>query len=219
MQKIVILFALFLTIGITAFFFKPTRGLIITSYNYLRPHLLPDGGEACIGQMNARGIIFTHLGDIRDGSCQIKNATRISKFSNTKINGKVTLSCQSAVKVDNWLKSISASSIQHIGAYNCRTQRTSSLISEHGYGTAIDITAINGALVGQDWRRPTLNGKILEKAFIKACEHFTNVVGPDDNSLHANHFHLDTGLGLGCHLKLFTSELPKKIQTIFGVDH
>jgi len=74
-------------------------------------------------------------------------------------------------------------------------------------------------LVGQDWGRQTLNGKILAKAFIQACEHFTNVVGPDDNSLHANHFHLDTGLGLGCHFKLFTSELPKKIQTIFGAAH
>ena len=219
MQKIVLLIALFLTIGITAFFFEPTRILIITSYNYVRPYLLPDGGEACIAQMNARGIIFKHLGDVRDGSCQIKNATRISKFSNTKINGKVTLSCQSAVKVDNWLQSISASSIQHIGAYNCRTQRTSALMSEHGYGTAIDITAIDGAMVGQDWGKQTSKGKILAQALAQACEHFTNVVGPDDNSLHANHFHLDTGLGLGCHFKLFTSEFPKKIQTIFGVDH
>ena len=219
MQKIVLLIALFLTIGITAFFFEPTRILIITSYNYVRPYLLPDGGEACIAQMNARGIIFKHLGDVRDGLCQIKNATRISKFSNTKINGKVTLSCQSAVKVDNWLQSISASSIQHIGAYNCRTQRTSALMSEHGYGTAIDITAIDGAMVGQDWGKQTSKGKILAQALAQACEHFTNVVGPNDNSLHANHFHLDTGLGLGCHFNLLTSELPKKIRTILGITH
>jgi len=92
-------------------------------------------------------------------------------------------------------------------------------MSEHGYGTAIDITAIDGAMVGQDWGKQTSKGKILAQALAQACEHFTNAVGPNDNSLHANHFHLDTGLGLGCHFNLLTSELPKKIRTILGTTH
>ena len=44
-------------------------------------------------------------------------------------------------------------------------------------------------------------GKKLKKVAESACEHFSNVLTPDTNSLHKNHFHFDNGFGNRCGAK------------------
>jgi hypothetical protein len=181
--------------------FIPTRNWLILGYNTVRPLTLDGGGPKCIEQLGQTQTKFRAMGDLKDGPCIIKDAVRVSAFSETAINSPLTLSCKTAVKVDEWLKQISAKSIKHIGAYNCRSLRTSLVLSEHGFGNALDVVEIDNASVRNDWRRIGQNGSVLSNAYQKACEIFDNVIGPNDNAAHKNHFHLDTGLGLGCSLK------------------
>ena len=179
----------------------PSQALAVAGYNKIRPLFLRGDGSDCIDKLRQSRVTFTPKGDQIDGRCVIKNAVRVTAFSKTKINSPVMLSCPTALVTDNWLKDIDAVDLEHIGAYNCRTQRNNKLMSEHSYGTAIDIVTLNGAKILEDWGASTSKGRFLSSAFTSACQHFSNVIGPDDNHLHKGHLHLDTGLGLGCAFK------------------
>lgn len=50
----------------------------------------------------------------------------------------------------------------------------------------------------------------MSSAQKQACDYFNNVVGPDDNRAHKDHFHLDLGPGVGC-LPLWAKRLRKTI--------
>ena len=94
-----------------------------------------------------------------------------------------------------------------MGSYNCRRQRNNGLVSEHSYGTAIDVAVIDSAILTRDWGKASDHGKTLNKAYENACKLFSNIITPDDNALHHDHFHLDTGFGFGCLLKPFRQSL------------
>ena len=103
-----------------------------------------------------------------------------------------------ALKLARFLAEIDAKNVVHLGSYNCRGRRGNSIISEHGYGLAIDISEIDGASVLEDWKGNGQSGQLLERAHQAACKYFSNVLTPDSNAAHKNHFHFDNGLGLGC---------------------
>ena len=111
-------------------------------------------------------------------------------------------------------------------AYQCRRRNNTidGKISEHGFANALDVTGFvlgNGKTISlsEDWPEVTAEQDIEEEAvgdvetgnegrFLKtardnACKHFTTVLGPDSNPLHADHFHLD----LGCHGKRCTYKI------------
>ena len=98
----------------------------------------------------------------------------------------------------NWLEEIEAKHITHMGTLNCRERRGSGLMSEHSFGVAIDISAIDGAVVSKHWKDKGIKGDTLRKAASVACKHFSNVLTPETNRLHHNHFHLDSGVGFQC---------------------
>ena len=169
-------------------------------YSMVRPTFLADGGANCIEALASLGITHTSLGNTSSGSCGIKNAVRITSFPSTQLSSPITVSCPFALKLNGFLNEIEAKEITHMGSYNCREIRGSSLLSEHSYGTAIDISHIDSASVLRDWRKPTNEGQILERANNAACDWFNNVLTPDTNAAHIDHFHLDSGFGLGCWL-------------------
>ena len=74
-------------------------------------------------------------------------------------------------------------------------------MSEHSFGMAIDVSAINGAVVSKHWKDKGSKGKKLRDAASAACKHFSNVLTPETNRLHHNHFHLDSGFGFQCDAK------------------
>ncbi len=167
-------------------------------YNQSRPSLISGGGEQCLKTLKAEGVDFVARGTRPNGQCTIKNAVKISSINGIKLRPTIEMNCKSALATSKWLADINAKTITHIGTFNCRTQRVSRMASEHSFGTAIDITSINGASVSEDWGEDTHKGRYLEKAHSSACQIFANVVGPDDNKAHRDHFHLDTGIGVGC---------------------
>ena len=74
-------------------------------------------------------------------------------------------------------------------------------MSEHSFGTAIDVSAIDGAVVSKHWKDKGSKGQKLREDLSVACKHFSNVLTPETNRLHHNHFHLDTGVGFRCDAK------------------
>ena len=202
-------------IGIAAIkLHNPSQDLVMTGYNKTRPLFLRGDGSDCIDKLRQSRVTFTPKGDQIDGHCVIKNAVRVTAFSKTKINSPVMLSCPAALVTDNWLRDIDAADLEHIGAYNCRTQRNNKLMSEHSYGTAMDIVTLNGAKIIEDWGASTSKGRYLNGAFTSACQHFSNVIGPDDNHLHKGHLHVDTGLGFGCTFKPLKQYLIEFVEKI-----
>lgn len=198
------------TISITTLYvFKEP---IIEIYNSTRPLVLSGGGEQCIAELKGKNVSFTELGDIGTQECPRLNAVRVNGFQNTKISSPFTLSCPTAKAVALWLDDIQAKSIKHMGTLNCRKRRGRSIYSEHSFGTAIDISHIDGASVKRDWGKSNSNGLTLAKATKSACKYFNNVLTPDSNKLHHDHYHLDTGLGLGCGLNKLTKIVFRAVR-------
>ena len=62
----------------------------------------------------------------------------------------------------------------------------------------IDISKVDGADIKADWGSNTFKGQRLAETAAIACKHFSNVLTPETDRAHHDHFHLDTGLGVGC---------------------
>mgnify|MGYP000050053151 CR=1 FL=1 len=183
---------------------------IIEIYNFARPKIISGGGDACISELSKTSIKYTLLDDIQEGQCLVKNPVRITKFSNTTISAPLVLNCKTALQTNDWLNEAKAKHIDHFGTYNCRTMRGSSVASEHSFGTAIDIAAIDGASVQRDWEKDTAKGALLRNAADVACSYFSNVITPIHNALHHDHLHLDMGYGTSC-MPAAVQNLEKKI--------
>ena len=87
-------------------------------------------------------------------------------------------------------------SIQTMGSYACRNVAGSNRRSAHARADAIDIAGF----VLEDGRRITVtegwDGSARERRFLRAvqrsaCRRFGTVLGPDYNSAHDDHFHLE----------------------------
>jgi hypothetical protein len=88
-------------------------------------------------------------------------------------------------------------SIETMGSYSCRTVAGTGRMSAHATADAIDI----GAFILEDGRRISVldhwhGGTQAEREFLRvvhrsACKRFGTVLGPDYNSAHENHFHVE----------------------------
>ena len=186
---------LLLVAGIAGKFFKQE---LVSAYNTYRPMLLDGGGEQCISELKERGVKFSFIGDTGSEACPIKNAVKVSGFKSTQPSSPFLLSCSTVLTLDDWLSENSIKSFSHLGTINCRKMRGRAFQSEHSYGTAIDITVVDGASVEKDWRKANAKGRRLADIASSACRHFTNALNPDTNRLHHNHFHFDNGFGGRC---------------------
>ena len=175
-----------------------SAAVFISLFNEVRPLLLSGGGENCLKELREAKVSFRALGDMDDGNCVIKNAVRVESFKDTQLSSSLLLSCPTVNNLAEFFDDIDAKKIHHLGSYNCRKISGSHLISEHGYGTAIDISEIDSASVLRDWGKKNEKGGILRIANTAACTKFSNILTPDSNKAHADHFHLDNGLGFGC---------------------
>ena len=195
-----ILFVTFF-VGIFVFILELYANLLSHSFNKIRVVFLKNGGQNCITELKKYSNDFNPLGTFSKKQCKVINAVKINSYKGTKLSGKLTLSCPTAVNVGKYFREIKAKNIVHMGSYNCRTIARSKIYSEHSYGTAIDIAAIDGAVLKKDWNNKTDKGRLLNNAYRVACKYFSNVLTPDTNLAHKNHFHFDNGFGPRCYLK------------------
>ena len=193
--RLILVFLILVVVGIIAEFIY---NIPSHSFNAFRYYTLYGGGERCLKDLEEYTNDFVPLGTFERGHCKVKNAVRISSYKNTKLSEDLTLSCPTAVEVGEYFDEIKAEYIEHMGTYNCRTIANSKVMSEHSYGTAIDISNINGASVKLDWNNDNEKGKILSNAYKVACNYFSNIITPDTDKAHHDHFHLDNGYGRKC---------------------
>ena len=184
----------FIAVGLTSLLSSD----LIRLFNAYRPTLLTGGGEQCISSLRERGVKFRTLGNQGSDICPVMNAVRVEGFENIVASSPFILSCPTALKLTNWLQDAQVKSFSHMGTVNCRKMRGSGFLSEHSFGTAIDISMLDGAVVKTDWGEDTEKGRRLLDAAGLACKHFSNVLTPETDRAHHDHFHFDNGIGLNC---------------------
>lgn len=119
------------------------------------------------------------------------------------------LRCPMIPQVDRWVAlSVDPAARRHFGvpitelkvaaSYGCRpiNHQSGGRLSEHGHANALDVSAF----VLADGRTVTVkggwNGSDQEQGFLRmvhhgACSEFTTVLGPNADSFHRDHFHVD----------------------------
>ena len=190
----ILIISFILVLIIAEFFYN----LPSNAFNKFRYYTVYGGGETCIKKLGEYSSNFKPIGSFKNRKCRVKNAVRISSFKTTGLSNDLILTCPTALKVAKYFNAIDAEYIKHMGSYNCRTIAHSKIMSEHSYGTAIDISHIDGASVKTDWNKKNENGRALSKAYNFACKYFSNVITPDNDRAHYDHFHFDSGYGRTC---------------------
>ena len=143
--------------------------------------------------------------------CYIRDRVDLGAVGQSRL-APVQTRCAIALRLAMWerhslqpaaadLLGTAVASINHTGSYNCRTMRTaagpSTRMSTHATADAIDISGF-GFTDGSrltllaDWDKAGAEGTFLRAARDGACKWFSLTLSPDYNSLHADHFHLQS---------------------------
>jgi hypothetical protein len=177
------------------------------------PYAPPQTYGQCLADLGARAASYTPIPDQTYGAgCATINAVRLASLTsdNTSLAlsnlGPVT--CPLAATFAGWARfgvdraarQILGSpliKIETMGSYNCRNIAGTDRRSAHATGNAIDVSGF----VLADGRRISLLGNwnagtAQEREFLRtihqsACKRFGVVLGPDYNSAHRNHFHVE----------------------------
>ena len=94
--------------------------------------------------------------------------------------------------------------IETMGSYSCRNVAGSQQRSAHSRAEAIDVSAFVLAdgrriVVRNDWQSSdAATREFLRVVHTSACKRFGTVLGPDYNSAHEDHFHLEGTGGTFC---------------------
>ncbi|HEY8947421.1 MAG TPA: extensin family protein [Rhizomicrobium sp.] len=163
----------------------------------------------------ARDLSYTPLDDMSTGTdCGFNDVVRATKTP-IAFNIAPVTTCSLSAALYWWQRDVQRLSrqilktgikrIDQLGTYECRNINGAATgnRSEHATANAIDIEAFETAdgrriSVKDDWLKPTPEGRFLRAAHDSACTVFGEVLGPDYNNLHANHFHMDEAAWTMC---------------------
>ena len=165
----------------------------------------------CLARLGEAGVRYEPVADrtISDG-CGFENAVRV-RATSVAVGEPFTLSCRSALTLALWEKhvlqpvsqawfDVPVVRIEHYGSYACRNLygRKDAPLSRHATADALDIagfTLKNGkrVSVARDWNGSDREALFLRDVHRGACRVFDSVLGPEYNTAHRDHFHLDRG--------------------------
>ena len=141
--------------------------------------------------------------------CEVSNAWRVQSVGSVSFSQPATLRCSMAEPLRDWIENTvqpnaqrsfgeSVVSVDVAASYACRPRnnKRGAKMSEHGYGNAIDISAFTlesgrKVTVAQGWRGGSKERNFLKQVHGDACGDFNTVLGPNADSAHRDHFHLD----------------------------
>ncbi len=144
------------------------------------------------------------------GGCGADHPFKIHAFSNGTVllSETAELNCPMTAAMDDWLEHVVQPAAQAIygqqvvglkllGTYSCRSIAHISTMSEHSYMNAVDVGGFRFAdghdiVIARDWNsEDPIVRQFLRTVGDQSCQIFNTVLGPDYNSDHYNHFHLD----------------------------
>ncbi len=161
-------------------------------------------GSVC-GVRDIKGVNAARINGPR--GCGIARPVKITQVAGISLTRELTVNCKTARQFDSWVKRSvkpiigrqggGLEAVQIIGGYSCRTRNSKrgAKLSEHAKGNAVDVAGFklrDGTIysVKRNWRRG--RGRVaLHKIHKSACGPFGTVLGPNSDSHHQDHFHLD----------------------------
>ncbi len=173
-------------------------------------HRLAEDREGCLAALDTvpdGALRMTPLEDHEPvAGCPLHNVVRLHR-SEVTFNASFVASCPLALA---WVMyerqrlqpaalahlDSRVARVEHYGSFACRNiyGREAGRRSEHATAEALDVAAFqlaDGRRVSllQHWDAEDARGDFLREARDGACELFGNVLGPDYNQAHADHFH------------------------------
>ncbi len=174
----------------------------------------PGSCRAALAQ--APQLKFESLADTSPApGCGLRAAVRLDAMP-IALSKPVDLSCPMAAALSVWMRDVvqpaarlhlgyPIEKIETLGTYSCRPRNNvaGNPLSEHATANAIDISAFITAdkqriTVLSNWRGPPEASAFLRAVRRQSCPYFSVVLGPDDNSYHRDHLHLDMGPWRAC---------------------
>ena len=176
----------------------------------------PEAGQ-CLARLGRTGADYTALPDqYLDRDCAILGTVQLASLPSDSSHLGVTnlgpVTCEVSQAFTGWARygvdraarqilGSPVRSIETMGSYSCRNVAGSGRRSAHATGAAIDIAGFVLAdgrriMVKDGWR----GGNEREREFLRvvqesACKRFDTVLGPDYNSAHHDHLHLEGVIG------------------------
>ncbi len=174
---------------------------------------LADEERACLasGTIRETGVIRTRAALGGPSACGAEHPFEMAAADDGRVLLKpaALLRCPMIPQVNRWVVDViepaarrtygaSLAEIAVVGSYACRpiNHVSGGYLSEHGRANALDVSAFtlsDGTRISvkRGWRG---NGR--QRAFLRAvhdgaCAHFSTVLGPNYDSNHRDHFHVD----------------------------
>jgi hypothetical protein len=173
--------------------------------SYLRAN-----SEKCFAVLTRSEVAFTRQHyPLNERGCGFDDGVLLTRQS-VGYGGGVLLRCAAAAALVLWERHVlqqeaervlkkRVRSIQTFGTFSCRNinHRKQGRLSQHASANAIDIAGFtfadgSSASVLKDWNQAE-RGEFLRHVRDGACRFFGDVLSPDYNAAHANHFHFDMG--------------------------
>jgi hypothetical protein len=141
--------------------------------------------------------------------CEVRNAWEVRSVGSVGFSQPAVMNCGMAEPLREWLDGTvqplaqrafgeSVVSVDVAASYSCRPRNgvRGARMSEHGYGNAIDIAAFTlesgrKVTVLEGWRGSSGERHFLHTVHDDACGQFHTVLGPNSDSHHRDHIHLD----------------------------
>lgn len=183
----------------------------ITPVTQLKLKRLNDDRAACLAALDTvpeDELRYTPLADYTPtASCPLTNVVRMQS-SSVRFNQSFVASCPLALAwvmyerhalqpAAQAIMGSRVAQVNHVGSFACRNVygRDTGRRSEHATADALDVVGFqfeDGRQISliNDWDDAGNAGKFLRAARDGACDTFGNVLGPDYNAAHADHFHL-----------------------------
>lgn len=167
---------------------------------------------ACHQTLQALGAVFEPRGRVEGaGQCGIDDAVALRAIGSIDLQPAALITCPTAATFTAFVQqTISPQATQTMGSapstiyiaasYACRGRNNvpGARISEHGFGRAVDVRAIDME-DGQNWHvQPHEAGSEEPAARFQAalreesCGPFNTVLGPGSDGHHTDHLHFDT---------------------------
>ena len=170
--------------------------------------------RTCLANLGRRGASFSPLPDRMYGAgCETRGTVQLSRVGGDAgplgVSGLGPLACPLANSFADWARfgvdraarqilGSPLARIETMGSYACRDVAGTGRRSAHARAEAIDVAAFILAdgrriSVQNDWNSGEREREFLRIVHSSACKRFGTVLGPDYNSAHRDHLHLEHG--------------------------